>query len=74
MTRDQLLTLRVVGVKESEKLMQKLPPDAFIIRVKDKEDGVNYKITVRSLSSASLTMLLKFKDIKQISSTSVIVE
>ena len=46
--------------------------ESINIEVNDKEeDEVKYKITVRSLSSASVTMLLQFKDIKQISSTSV---
>jgi hypothetical protein len=35
MTRDQLLTLRVVGAKGSEKLINKLDVDSFNIRIND---------------------------------------
>ena len=35
MTRDQLLTLRVVGAKGSENLINKLHVDSFNIRVND---------------------------------------
>ena len=32
-TRDQMLTLRIVGEKGSQKIVQKIPPQAFKIRV-----------------------------------------
>ena len=71
MTRDQLLTLRVVGAKGSEKLINKLDIDSLNIRVTDKEDDLNYNITVKSLSASTLTLRLGFKNIKDISSTNV---
>jgi hypothetical protein len=71
MTRDQLLTLRVVGVKGSEKLINKLDLDSLNIRVRDKEDDVKYNITVKSLSAYTLTVRLAFKNMRDISSTNV---
>ena len=71
MTRDQQLTLRVVGPKGSEKLISKLDADSLNIRVKDKEEDVRYNITVKTLSANTLTVQLAFKNIKEISSTNV---
>jgi hypothetical protein len=71
MTRDQLLTLRVVGAKGSEQLIKKLDIDSLNIRVNDKEDDLKYNITVKSLSASTLTLRIGFKNIKNISSTNV---
>ena len=71
MTRDQLLTLRVVGLKGSEKLINKLDHDSLNIRVNGKEDFLKYNITVKSFSASTLTLRLGFKNIKEISSTNV---
>jgi len=71
MTRDQLLTLRVVGAKGSEQLIKKLDLDSLNIRVIDKEDDLNYNITVKSFSASTLTLRIGFKNIKNISSTNV---
>ena len=71
MTRDQLLTLRVVGAKGSEKLINKLDLDSLNIRVRDKEEDVKYNITVKSLSAYTLTVRLGFKNIRDLSSTNV---
>jgi hypothetical protein len=71
MTRDQLLTLRVVGAKGSEKLINKLDIDSFNIRVTDKEDDLKYNITVKSFTASTVTLRLGFKNIKDISSTNV---
>ena len=71
MTRDQLLTLRVVGAKGSEKLINQLDLGSLNIRVIDKEDDVKYNITVLTLSAHTLTVRLDLKNIKDISSTNV---
>lgn len=71
MTRDQLLTLRVVGPKGSEKLINQLDLGSLNIRVIDKEDDVKYNITVLTLSAHTLTVRLDLKNIKDISSTNV---
>jgi hypothetical protein len=71
MTRDQLLTLRVVGAKGSEQLINKLDIDSLNIRVNDKEDDLKYNITVKSLSASTLTLRIGFEKIKNISSTNV---
>jgi hypothetical protein len=71
MTRDQLLTLRVVGPKGYEKLINKIDLDSFNIRVRDKEDYVKYNITVKSLSANTMTLRLSFKNMSVISSTNV---
>jgi hypothetical protein len=71
MTRDQLLTLRVVGAKGSGQLINKLDIDSLNIRVNDKEDDLKYNITVKSLSASTLTLRIGFEKIKNISSTNV---
>jgi hypothetical protein len=71
MSRDQLLTLRVVGAKGSEKLINYLDIGSLNIRVKGKEENVKYNITVKSLSAYTITLRLVFKNMKDISSSYV---
>jgi hypothetical protein len=70
-SRDQFVKLRIVGRKGAEKIIQRIAPDAFNVRVKGKGDEVPYTIVVKSATTGSLTLRLRFPDIKAISSTSV---
>jgi hypothetical protein len=70
-TKDQKLRLKIVGPKGSERLLQKFNEESLKIRVKDKSGQVDYNITSRIQSQATLVLTLKFSDIKEISKTTV---
>lgn len=59
-TRDQLLTLRIVGVKGSEQLLDKITKQSLKIRVKETGEEIPYNLTVRSTSGSSITLRLGF--------------